>query len=116
MIHVHELDVLKLMKIWDSFWCKNPDPYKMTRNRIYVYRLYPLLDICTSLYLVRLNNRSDDIFPGSFDVNIFTNSSYVTKRLSFFLSHPDSSLYPIFGMEEQCLTPHVSKSLEQKRH
>ena len=48
MIHVHELDVLKLMKIWDSFWCKNPDPYKMTRNRIYVYRLYPIISF-TSL-------------------------------------------------------------------
>ena len=45
MIHVHELDVLKLMKIWDSFCCKNPDPYKMTRNRIYVYRLYPIFEL-----------------------------------------------------------------------
>ena len=51
MIHVHELDVLKLMKIWDSFWCKNPDPYKMTRNRIYVYRLYPELGLAQGLII-----------------------------------------------------------------
>ena len=52
MIHVHELDVLKVTKIWDSFWCKNPDPYKVTRNRIYCYRLYPkfgITEMCSGL-------------------------------------------------------------------
>ena len=68
MIHVHELDVLKVTKIWDSFWCKNPDPYKMTRNRIYVYRLYPFFQC------VKLKKGS------RFDVNTHRETDLITEK------------------------------------